>query len=471
MNTTSSRNNMRLHHLVTICLLVVLPGLGMRASESPHLAPFPDATRYMSLGDSITGGGFYHSYVHLFHITRFPSRTLEWINAGVSGDTAGGALRRMAWDVFPAEPDIVSIMFGMNEVGGYLFGPGSHGPEIEARRARSIDGLEANLRQIIQALQQRGAQVVLCTPSIYDETALLESPNHPGRNAALGECAARVRRLGEELNLAVVDFYTPMLAINLKYQEKDPSFTLISRDRVHPGREGHFVMAYQMLKAQQAPAVVARVEIDAAADAVIISENCSVENLQVSGKVIRFDYLAEALPYPVDEGARKALDWVPFIEDFNQEVLTVTGLPAGTYRLEIDSVSIRTFTAEAFERGINLAEETNTPQYRQALQVMELFRQRWALVRKLRAMAFVEHGACRDVPRPLTLEQVKPRLDAWVETSKGKSYEGFFRRCAQDYLVDKLNESEMLRKIEELLPVIQRSAAPVRRTIVITPSQ
>jgi lysophospholipase L1-like esterase len=438
------------------------------AKEGEGVPPFEDGTRYDALGDSITRNGLYHSYVHLFYATRFPDRSLEFINSGLSGDTTGGALKRLSWDVFPANPKIVSVMFGMNDVGGTLYTPGQKSPDIEEQRKHQIDVFEQNLREIVKILKSRDIQPILLTPSIYDDTSTMACANNPGRNLGLGKGAERVRSVAAELGLPLVDFYTPMLEINLRNQKEDPSFTLTSKDRVHPEAPGHFVMAYLFLKAQQVPGDVARVLINAADGAVTETANCKVEDVHAGPDGVTFLYRANALPFPVDEEAKPALDWVPFTEDLNRERFAIAGLaPGSSYRLEIDGKTIRTFTAEELAKGVNLAGEHGTPQYQQALQVLDLFKKRWALVTRLRAIAFVEHGTCREIPHPLTLEQVQPKLEAWMNSAAGKPNEGFFRSCGAAYLTDKPQEKELASQIERLLPDIQAAAKPVPHSVAI----
>lgn len=55
---------------------------------------FKDGETVCFLGDSITHGGRFHSFVYDYYLTRFPERTIRFVNAGVSGDSAGGALGR-----------------------------------------------------------------------------------------------------------------------------------------------------------------------------------------------------------------------------------------------------------------------------------------------------------------------------------------------------------------------------------------
>lgn len=91
-----------------------------------------------------------------------------------------------------------------------------------------------------------------------------------------------------------------MVAINQELQQKDPSFTLCGNDRIHPDNDGHMVMAYLFLKAQGfAGKDVANMEINANKKQAVKAEGCTISNIKKIGKDISFDYLAEALPYPL----------------------------------------------------------------------------------------------------------------------------------------------------------------------------
>ena len=61
---------------------------------------------------------------------------------------------------------------------------------------------------------------------------------------------------------------------------------------------------------------------------------------------------------------------VPFMEEMNTELLKVTGLK-GQYKLLIDDQEIGTWDAADLAKGINLAAESKTPQYQQALTIID----------------------------------------------------------------------------------------------------
>jgi hypothetical protein len=53
---------------------------------------------------SITHGRQYHSMIYAYYVTRFPERTIHFVNAGISGDSAGGARGRLEDDVISKSP-------------------------------------------------------------------------------------------------------------------------------------------------------------------------------------------------------------------------------------------------------------------------------------------------------------------------------------------------------------------------------
>jgi hypothetical protein len=79
------------------------------------------------------------------------------------------------------------------------------------------------------------------------------------------------------------------------------------------------------------------------------------------------------------------------MDDFNKEMLTITGLKEGNYSVLIDGEEIGTWDAATLKAGINLAALHNTPEYRQAQSIMEMNEERWDIERRLRMYAFISY--------------------------------------------------------------------------------
>jgi hypothetical protein len=192
------------------------------------------------------------------------------------------------------------------------------------------------------------------------------------------------------------------------------------------------VMAYIFLKAQGfANKEVADVVVDAQQRKIQRATNSSITNLSVANGTVQFDYLAKALPYPLDTVPRgwgattrqsEVVNLVPFTKEFNKEMFTVKGLEAGKkYLLLIDKDTVGSFTGSQWAAGINLAEISRTPQYQQATAVMLLNEDRWELERKFRQHAWVEfnilkeHGRLnKDDVKSMALLQELGKENGWV---------------------------------------------------------
>ena len=378
---------------------MIVPALSLFAAsvlfaEEAAAPQFQNGDRVCFIGDSITHGGSYHVQVLLYYLTRFPDRKFEAYNCGISGDFAGGVLRRYDWDIQPHRPTVATIMLGMNDVGRDYYGTDKTGTDIENRRKWNLEGYAKNMLTLSERLSGEKCRIIYLTPSIYDQTGNQGSHNFFGVNDALGVCARECRTLSGKFNGGLVDFYGEMNRINAEQQKTNPSFTIVGGDRVHPGMEGHFVMAHAFLKAQNVPAVVSDMALDAAQSAVVRQDNCRISELKVAPGLVSFVCKENALPFPITEGTVKKLEpLIPFTHDLNREMLTVAGLPAGNYTLAIDGQAVQKCTAEELKNGINLATNGKTPQSRQAWRVADAIWKRYALESaQLRTIACVRHG-------------------------------------------------------------------------------
>jgi len=446
------------------------PGNAEDASQTLSPKPFVDGARVTVVGDSITHGGKYPSYVELFYLTRFPDRKITFINCGIIGDSAAGTLVRYDWEVTANKPTVATVMLGMNDVGRSLYEPENQKPDTVQKQKEAIDAYEANMRKIIGRLKADGIEPVIITPSPFDDTSTLTDKNGPHTNDGLREISNRAKSLAREFGVAVIDFHGPMTKINLEMQAKDPKATIIGSDRVHPGSAGHMLMAYLFLKAQQVPGVVASISIKAGSGVLNESVHCKVDQIKAGGNTLSFNYRAESLPYPMDPAAASTEPWLPFTEELNREMLKVTDLPAGNYHLEIDGKQIKDFTAEQLSEGVNLAACRNTPQYQQAEKARLTYGGKQALVLKLRALAATEHSAARMVPHPIPPVQMDSMLDKRTKDAAGKSWEHFVTANAQEYKENKPHEDEWKAQIEEILTTFRAAVQPKPHAFRISPA-
>ena len=428
---------------------------------------FKDGETVCFFGDSITHGGRFHSYVYDYYLTRFPDRTVRFVNAGVSGDSAGGAQGRLADDVVANKPTAVVVMFGMNDVGrgNYVAEPNE---QQRTAQRQALERYRANMERLTARLRTEAGEprLLFVTPSPFDQTGVNDrNNNQPGCNDGLARCAEIVRELAAQNKGTVVDFHAPMTAFNLERQRSDPSFTIIGPDRVHPGAPGHLMMAWLLLKAQGAPALVANVEIDAAAGRVAASENATVTGLEKRGGGWSFTVLEQALPFPVDPAARPLLAWVPIERELNQEILTVRGLAPGRYELRIDGAAVGQFDAEALAKGVNLAFNDATPQARQARAVAQLNEARRSTETVLRNHAAVRWFLRHRKVDPDDLAAVR----IYAETKMGKT--GYYESKVPEYLKAWERRGEVIEKVADLDRQARAARKPVPHLFAVVPVQ
>lgn len=374
------------------CLL----GATARAQE---ITPFTNNDRVVFLGNSITDGGHYHSYIWLYYMTRFPEMNVLIQNAGIGGDRVVEMVKRLDGDVFSKRPTVLVTTFGMND-SGYFEYNGSEPDKFADEKVK--ESFEAYKQMESRYKELADTRIVLMGSSPYDEGAIIEQ-NTPfkGKNKAMIRIVDFQKASAKSNNWEFFDLNQPMTRINEQLQQRDPAFTLCGNDRIHPDNDGHMVMAYLFLKAQGfAGNKVAEISIDAGSQKVVSAVNCHLSAITKTPTGISVDYKANSLPYPLDTVPRgwgnkksqfEALRAVPFMEEMNRELLVVTGLK-GRYTLRIDDEEIGVWSAEDFAAGINLAALTNTPQYQQALGVMYLNEERWEIERRFRDYAWVQYN-------------------------------------------------------------------------------
>ncbi|MEN6546114.1 MAG: SGNH/GDSL hydrolase family protein [Armatimonadia bacterium] len=420
-------------------------------SAAPSLAqPAPPATFQSGdtvaiIGDSITHGRKWHRYVYNYYLTRFPDRQVRFVNLGIAGDSAGGAVRRLDWDILPNRPNVAAIFLGMNDVGRGNYAPGEPTEAVLKARQAALDNYAKNMDELSQKLLANGVQrLVFITPSPYDDTADI-GENFPGVNGALARCGQIGRELADKYHGSVIDLNGPMTALNLEHQKTDPKFTVIGPDRVHPGDLGMMVIAYYFLIGQNAPALVSRVAI---ADGKADTANADLTNLKTTDQGLSFDLLEKSLPWPIEASARPALDLVPLEQNLNQQQFAAT-VPAGTYRLTIDNQPVGDYTAEALKAGLNLALNDKTPQYQQALKVWQTNEQRSALEIRIRTMAQIQaiikpRGVNEDDPAA-----AEASFNEWL-SRVGESMHPYFKSQFNVYKSTRTDLPNLKQQIETL---------------------
>ncbi len=197
--------------------------------------------RIVVLGDSITQGGTYVSFMDYFLQKSRPQLRFEVYPLGLSSETlsglseaghAGGKFprpslfERLGRTLEKMKPEVVFACYGIND--------GIYQPLEEAR----FKAFQTGVTKLLDQCQAAGVkQVYLVTPPIFDATTKPGEFNYDSVMTAYAAWEVQLTRPG----LTVIDLHTAMR------KARDARTEVFSRDRVHPGDDGHLLMARTIL--------------------------------------------------------------------------------------------------------------------------------------------------------------------------------------------------------------------------------
>ena len=324
-------------------------------------------------GDSITEQNYYNQWVQVYVATRFPWMRVHFYGAGIGGDRvtggwAGPIDQRLERDVFSEKPTVVTVMLGMND-GGYQ-------PTTDVIDQTYVKGYQHLLDSIREHVP--GVRLTLLGPSPFDDVTRPVT-FAGGYNTVMQHFAEVDQSLADKYAAAFVNLNPPVVAAIQKADTMDSKIApLLLPDRVHPDPLAHWVMAEALLKGWHAPALVSDVTLDGGAGSVVSTRNASVSRVEQTGEGLKWTTLEYGLPLPLmrsNASDALLLDVSDIEKQLNQEMLRVSGLGPGRYTLSIDGNPVDTFSPEALESGINLADYP-TPMFHQAQSVGWLVRDR-----------------------------------------------------------------------------------------------
>jgi lysophospholipase L1-like esterase len=363
---------MKIKLIVATVAILFLSMHAALAAEKPAFW-LKDGDTVVFYGDSITEQTLYNQWVELYTVTRFPKMRVHFYGAGVGGDRvtggSGGRIdERLARDVFPHKPTVITVMLGMND-GSYR----DNADEIQTAYTKGYEHL-------LESMQEHapGARITLLGPSPYDDvTRTAWFPG--GYNGVMQHYAEIDGRLAEKYHGSFINLNPAVVALLERAQALDPQVArLILPDRVHPEVIAHWVMAESLLKGWNAPALVSSVIIDADRLKLTDAQNATVESVARENGGVHWSETEASLPLPFDKGnAMQALllGLTDIEQQLNQETLRVTNLEAGQYTLKIDEQIVGTFSGDELSIGINLA-DFSTPMRSQAQRVSWMVRDR-----------------------------------------------------------------------------------------------
>ncbi len=324
-----------------------------------------DGDSFVFLGDSITHQCLYSQYIEDFYYTRYPSNRIHFHNSGVGGDRAADALRRFDEDVAAFKPKYVTVLLGMND-----------GTYRDFDKA-TFDTYQKDMNTVLDRIKEIGATAIPMTPTMHDARAARmgkrgpQEPRDTYYNGVLALYGAWLREQSQVRGLGFVDMWSPLNNLTLEARKTNATYTLI-KDAVHPDAPGQVVMAVAILNDMVPKSAVSQIIVAAQPKTGKLgatAANGKVSDFQHDGDKISFNFKANALPWVLPPDAAEGYKLTHAGHRNGNEKIIVRNLPAGKYALHIDGEFVGTYLDGQLAFGVELEENSKTPQYQQALKV------------------------------------------------------------------------------------------------------
>src|ERR1017187_1292159 len=303
-----------------------------------------DGDTVVFLGDSITAAREYGEIIEDYTLLRFPQWKVKFINAGKGGETAKQSLAHLDKDVFGRGATVVTVAYGINDIGW----------GFKADEAHKQEYLEA-IGEIADRCKKHGVRLFICSAAITSEDPDKAAQGFLQKMCDEGLTIAKAKGAGTiDVQRSMREIQRRVLAANATKPDNEKQQMHVA-DGVHLNDLGQMAMAFGMLKGLDAPARVSAATIDAPNGLVAVSENCRISDVQLTKDELTFTRTDERLPF--NFGLLWSLNefYIPFGDELNRHMLTLTGLPSGQYEVTAGGRVLGYWSADVLAHGINIA--------------------------------------------------------------------------------------------------------------------
>jgi lysophospholipase L1-like esterase len=332
---------------LVLCLFVALWHSEPSAAEDPFAIRDGDTVAF--LGDSITAARTYGKLIENFTLLRYPNRKVRFINAGVGGDTAAGGLKRLERDVFKHKVTLLTVAYGINDIGWGLHANDEH-------RQAYLDAI----RGIVAACRERGVKVYICSAAVTGQ-----DPSE-SEESFLQKMCDEGMAIAEDGGEHFIDVQRTMREIQKKVRKsnedtndaKKKKVTMHAADGIHLSELGQLSMAFAILKGLGATDQVSSATLDAEAESIVETIGCRIADVERTNDGLEFTRTDDRLPF--NNGIFYSLHYrfVPVPQQLNRYMLCVKNLAPGRYRLTVSERNVGAYSAKQLATGVNIASAT-----------------------------------------------------------------------------------------------------------------
>jgi len=245
MNSSLQRRTF-LQRLVAIGILGTAPGEAIKTVAAPRYTK-RDGLTILFQGDSITDGGRWREGADLNHIMGqsfpyllssrlacdYPRRRLRFINRGISGNTVADLLDRWQPDAIDLQPDIISVLIGVNDLDRFMQGDIAH----------AADQFEKTYRALLSLTKDKlpKARLILCEPFLLPVGRIAASWERFST-----ELAVRQKIVGQIASAFNAEYIPCQQSFDNALHEAPADYWIW--DGIHPTPAGHEILAREWLR-------------------------------------------------------------------------------------------------------------------------------------------------------------------------------------------------------------------------------
>lgn len=501
----------------------------------------PDNTWVVGLaGASTVHAGQYAAYLFQYYATRHPDKNIVILNKGAAGCTAFDIYNRLEWDIFNENDpmgygacDEIAIMVGANDVNytGYANGKmdedeyesfynginvytnhpvaSKNGQKVTNMTAEVEDSFN-NYKKIVEKCKELGKGVIFTPMTLHDDSEdfehiLYDVGNVYGANHAFGMLSDRLEKYAAEQTAAgfpitfidswgMSDEYTKRIRANtdpdvVNYIKSKKGYVFLGKDGLHHSPEGGYLIGYLIARGQETDPIVAAVDIDATTSSVS-TEDATVTDLTVSSSNVSYTYLADAIPMYVKapgyiHGEKLGMDLTGTV---NQEIIKVSGLEDGLYKIAMDGEEVIKVTAAELAAGVNIATLEKNPGQIQAKNLFvnysekrksnentlrDIFNEELRLRNKNTSKTLWNSNTQKQITNQMYMEHNDPRYAEyteadWLALNQYFIDNGSPTTNAETYPAKKKALMDYVNIVRECIEGMRTDGVPVEHTVVIT---
>lgn len=317
--------------LILASLLFALPALGE--------TQLPPNARVAIIGDSITEQKLYSRILETYLLACTGRKDITCFQFGWGGETAAAFSNRLENDLGVFQPTVATTCYGMND-GHYVPYAANIGADYEKW-----------MRVVLNGLKKIGVtNIVAGSPGAVDTKYFVKAGATADQyNDNLAHLRDIDRRLATEFHTAFANVHDEMISAMAAAKAKlGDAYDVCGRDGVHPGANGHLLMAAAFLKGLGLDGNIGEISVDMKG----ASQGSSGHAVSGSNGVAEVE--STQWPFFLEPEMRKIAAFCKFNEELNRYTLRVKNLNSAKAKVSWGTDS-KEFTKEELSGGINLA--------------------------------------------------------------------------------------------------------------------